>query len=85
VIELATAVSQEGLVTLTVRDGGPGIAPADLDRVFDSFFTTKHDGMGIGLAICQSIIAAHGGSITASNHPDGGAIFAISLPTAARV
>jgi C4-dicarboxylate-specific signal transduction histidine kinase len=84
VIELTTAVSPEGLVTLTVRDGGPGIAPDDLDRIFDSFFTTKHDGMGIGLAICQSIIAAHGGSITAANHPDGGAIFAISLPTAAR-
>ncbi len=58
----------------------PVSPPENLDRVFDGFFTTKEDGMGIGLAICQSIIAAHGGAITAANHPQGGAVFRFALP-----
>jgi len=48
--------------------------------VFNSFFTTKEEGVGIGLAICQSIIAAHGGTIGAANQPEGGARFWFSLP-----
>jgi signal transduction histidine kinase len=81
-IDLDTAVSADGAVAFTIRDGGPGIAQEDLDRVFGSFFTTKDDGIGIGLALCQSIIAAHHGTITASNHPEGGAVFQFSLPAA---
>jgi signal transduction histidine kinase len=69
-------------VVFAIRDSGPGIGDDNLDRVFDSFFTTKTDGMGMGLAICQSIIAAHGGTITASNRPRGGALFEVSLPVA---
>jgi two-component system sensor kinase FixL len=79
-IELRTGADGEGAVTFTIRDTGPGIAEANVDRIFDSFFTTKDTGMGIGLVICQSIIVGHGGSITASNHPDGGAEFRFSLP-----
>lgn len=71
-----------GGLRLSVRDSGPGIAAQDLGRVFDSFFTTKAEGMGIGLAVCHSIITAHGGSIQAANHPDGGACFTFSLPAA---
>lgn len=71
-----------GGLRFSVRDSGPGIAAQDLGRVFDSFFTTKADGMGIGLAVCHSIISAHGGSIQAANHPDGGACFSFSLPAA---
>lgn len=71
-----------GGVCFSIRDSGPGIAAQDLDRVFDSFFTTKAEGMGIGLAVCHSIITAHGGSIQAANHPDGGACFRFSLPAA---
>ena len=82
---LVTALDGPGMVELAVRDTGPGIAPADLDRVFEGFFSTKEGGMGIGLAICQSIVAAHGGRIAAANHPDGGAIFRVTVPIATRV
>ena len=78
-IELATVRDESGAVRFSIRDNGPGIPEADLVRVFDSFFTTKADGMGIGLAVCQSIIAAHGGWIAASNHAEGGAIFRFGL------
>jgi two-component system sensor kinase FixL len=66
----------------SIHDNGPGIAPDDLDRVFESFFTTKADGMGIGLAVCHSIITAHGGRIEATNRPEGGACFRFWLPAA---
>jgi signal transduction histidine kinase len=78
-IDLSTAPGADSVV-FAISDSGPGIAAENLDRVFDSFFTTKADGMGMGLAICQSIIAAHGGSITASSPPGGGALFEVSLP-----
>jgi signal transduction histidine kinase len=65
-----------------IRDSGPGITSEDPERLFESFFTTKEGGMGIGLAICRSIVTAHGGSITASNHPTGGAEFRFILPLA---
>jgi len=81
-IELASGVA-DNEVFLSVRDNGSGIAAKDLHRIFDSFFTTKTDGMGIGLAVCQSIISAHGGRIIASNHPKGGAVFSITLPALA--
>jgi len=80
-IELSTNADARGAVTFTIRDDGPGIAEDDIDRVFNSFFTTKEEGVGIGLAICQSIIAAHGGAISAANRPEGGARFWFSLPT----
>lgn len=79
-IDLRTAVDGEGATTFTIHDTGPGIPEENLARIFDSFFTTKDAGMGIGLAICQSILHGHGGSITAFNHPDGGAQFRFSLP-----
>jgi signal transduction histidine kinase len=83
-IELTTALDGPGMMALSVRDSGPGIPPADLERVFEGFFSTKEDGMGIGLAICQSIIAAHGGTITAAAHPEGGAVFRVTVPIAAQ-
>ena len=79
-IELCTVADGDGAVAFTIRDTGPGIAEENLERVFDSFFTTKDTGMGIGLAICQSIIVGHGGTIAVSNHPDGGAQFRSLLP-----
>jgi len=67
-------------VRISVADRGPGIAPDNLTRVFDPFWSTKQGGMGVGLAICQSIAAAHRGTLTASNNPDGGATFLASFP-----
>ena len=63
---------------------GTGFAESDLKRVFDPFYSTKPGGMGIGLAICQSIVAAHHGSITATNNPEGGTTFCVSLPVEQR-
>ena len=67
-------------VRLCVIDNGFGIRGDDLPHVFDAFWSTKAGGMGIGLAICQSIVAAHHGGISASNNPNGGATFCVSLP-----
>ncbi len=62
---------------------GTGSPTDDLKRVFDPFYSTKPGGMGIGLAICQSIVAAHHGSITATNNAGGGTTFCVSLPVEA--
>ena len=66
----------EGLL-VTVGDSGPGIAPEDRERVFESFYTTKAGGVGIGLSICRSIIDAHGGRLWADAHRPRGAVFQV--------
>ncbi len=67
-------------VEVAVWDTGHGLLPEDQKRVFDAFFTTKRDGMGMGLSISRSIIEAHGGTLTATNNQDQGATFKFSLP-----
>ena len=79
-IHLETSLDESN-VSFSIRDTGIGIPIEHMDHIFDGFFTTKEGGLGIGLAICQSIINTHGGSITAANHPEGGAIFRFSIPT----
>jgi two-component system sensor kinase FixL len=79
-IELCTGLGDGGEVAFVIRDNGPGIAEEDLERIFDGFFTTKEEGIGLGLAICQSIMTAHGGGIAASNRSEGGACFRLWLP-----
>jgi signal transduction histidine kinase len=69
-------------VRLYVIDNGRGIPQGDLKRVFDPFYSTKAGGMGIGLAICQTIVAAHHGTITANADAGGGTTFCVRLPTA---
>lgn len=81
-IDVSTASSADGTATFAIHDSGPGVAEENLDRIFGSFFTTKEEGIGIGLAICQSIITAHGGALAVTNHRDGGALFHFSLPAA---
>lgn len=66
---------------LAIEDSGPGIAPGAIGQPFQSFFTTKSGGMGIGLAICRSIIESHGGRITLGNRTEArGARAAFTLP-----
>jgi PAS domain S-box-containing protein len=67
-------------VSVEVRDSGPGFAPADLDRVFEAFYSTKPSGMGLGLSICRSIIEAHNGRLWASPNMPRGAIFRFIAP-----
>jgi C4-dicarboxylate-specific signal transduction histidine kinase len=67
-------------VLVAVRDSGPGIHPAHLDRVFESFYTTKPKGTGMGLSICRSIIDAHGGRLWAEVNEPRGTIFQFTLP-----
>jgi signal transduction histidine kinase len=69
-------------VELTVEDSGNGVAESDLARVFGSFFTTKREGLGMGLSISRSIVQAHRGQIWAENAVGGGAIFRCVLPVA---
>jgi signal transduction histidine kinase len=66
---------------VAVEDSGGGIAETDLDNVFRAFYTTKPEGLGMGLAIARSIVEAHGGHLEARNNPGGGATFSFTLPT----
>jgi PAS domain S-box-containing protein len=72
--------SDEGYVIVSVQDSGTGIDAQHADRLFEPFFTTKPEGMGVGLSICQSIIAAHGGRVWAENNTGYGATFRFTLP-----
>jgi C4-dicarboxylate-specific signal transduction histidine kinase len=67
-------------VCLIVEDNGPGIESHILDKLFTSFFTTKPDGMGMGLAICKTIAEAHGGGISVENLPTRGVRFTVHIP-----
>jgi PAS domain S-box-containing protein len=79
-LTLATTRKSEGWVEVSVSDNGHGIPAEMLPRVFESFFSSKADGMGLGLSLARSISEAHGGRITAENNTSGGAIFRLILP-----
>ena len=70
----------EDQVVTGIQDGGPGFDEKDLPHVFDAFFSKRSEGLGVGLAICRRIIAAHGGEIHAGNVPGTGAEVSFSLP-----
>lgn len=82
VLQIRSEISQPPGVLIAVADSGTGISQENIDRVFDHFFTTKSDGMGVGLSICRSIVETYGGRLTASRLPQYGSIFEIILPVA---
>lgn len=79
-LRLATRLVDDGWVEASVCDNGHGIPPETLPRVFDSFFSSKEHGMGLGLALSRSIVERHGGRISAENNTSGGATFRLWLP-----
>ena len=78
---VSTAKHEADGVLLTVRDSGTGLDPEKLDHIFDAFYTTKREGMGMGLAVSRSIIEAHGGRLWASPNEPRGAVFQFTLPS----
>jgi two-component system nitrogen regulation sensor histidine kinase NtrY len=80
-IELATQRDAvNGVVRITVSDNGPGISPADREKLFLPYYSTKRRGSGLGLAIVRRIIAEHGGAIDVADNVPSGTIFTIELP-----
>ena len=79
-LTIATSYDWDGTVGVAVADTGWGIAPERVERIFDPFYTTKDDGLGLGLAICRTIVASHRGRLWAENNLGGGATFRVALP-----
>jgi signal transduction histidine kinase len=79
-LALSTEADRSGNVVVAVADVGAGLPEGKVERLFDAFFTTKPNGLGVGLAICRSIIEAHGGRLWASANLPRGAIFQFTVP-----
>jgi signal transduction histidine kinase len=77
---VSTEQTEANGALVAVRDSGPGIDPGHLERVFEAFYTTKTSGVGMGLSICRSIIAAHGGRLWVEANEPRGAVFQFTLP-----
>ncbi|MCP3463167.1 ATP-binding sensor histidine kinase [Bradyrhizobium sp. CCGUVB23] len=78
---ISTSASHDGFALVAVQDSGPGLDPANLERVFEPFYSTKSSGLGLGLSICRSIIEAHRGRLWAVAGEPSGAIFQFTIPT----
>ena len=81
-LTVTTLATSEGRVEIRVCDNGTGIPPADLERIFEPFVTSKRDGIGLGLAVCRSIVLDHGGRLWATDNLGRGATLHVSLPRA---
>jgi two-component system sensor histidine kinase HydH len=76
----ATLAAEDTALLFRVRDHGEGVAETDRERIFEPFYTTRTRGTGLGLAVARRIVGLHGGTITAGNHPEGGAVFEVRIP-----
>ena len=79
-LHILARLADERMLEITVADHGPGLAEEDIEKVFAPFYTTKPDGMGIGLAICRSIIEFHQGRLWVERAPEGGSLFRFTVP-----
>jgi signal transduction histidine kinase len=77
---ICTAADSSNGLYVAVRDSGPGLPPTAIRRIFDPFYTTKENGLGMGLSICRSIVETHGGRLWASANAPRGAVFQFVLP-----
>ena len=77
---ISTVKTRSGGVLVAVRDCGPDVDPANLERIFDAFFSTKADGLGMGLSICRAIIQTHGGRLWATRSAREGTTLQFTLP-----
>jgi two-component system, LuxR family, sensor kinase FixL len=80
---VVTSLGESQTVKISVCDTGPGLAPEIRAKLFQPFVTSKPEGMGVGLSICQSIVQAHGGNMSVEDNPGGGTIFHFTIPAAA--
>lgn len=83
-LTVVTGRSTDGFARVTIADTGAGIDPEHAAKLFDAFFTTKRDGLGLGLSISRSIIEAHGGQLSISSTAPSGAAFYFTVPVAHR-
>ena len=82
IVTIRSRLGENETVVVSVEDTGSGLDPQTLDRIFDSFYTTKAEGIGVGLSISRSIIEAHGGQLSAAPAPQHGACFSFTVPIA---
>ena len=79
-ISLSYKTDGHGQYSLIVKDNGPGIASETINKIFNPFFTTRSDGTGLGLAVVESIVHAHGGTVSCESAPDQGSVFTLTMP-----
>jgi len=80
ILRIMSRLDDSGDILVIVEDSGTGLKPEDVDKIFGTFFTTKAQGMGMGLSICRSIIESHGGRMWVSRGHPHGAVFQFTLP-----
>jgi len=80
ILEVSTQCDGKQRALITVSDRGSGISKKDASKIFTPFFTTKRNGIGLGLAVCQSVVQSHGGDLSMTRNSHGGAAFRIALP-----
>ena len=83
VLSIKSQSGEDEQLMVSVSDSGVGVPPEQVERIFDSFFTTKQDGTGMGLRISRSIVESHGGRLWADDNPPRGASFQFTLPSKA--